>query len=345
MRIRLCYIGVPLPFTLCMGFCGGLPLSGVEQEEGTLSFVRRQIGKRAMSIEAKPFLKWAGGKGQLLSQLVAHLPEVVGKEPFTYIEPFVGGGAMLFYMLQHFCNIRKAVINDVNEDLILTFRTIRDDVEKLIKKLSLMENDYLAIVGQEKRSLMFYDIREQYNLHNGDGITRAAQLIFLNKTCFNGLYRVNRRGQFNVPFGKYANPTICNAKLLRADNQLLQSAEVEICQGDYAQTIQHIDGLTFVYLDPPYRPLDATSSFTAYAKGDFNDDDQRALAAFCHQLSDAGCYWMESNADCSAKNPEDTFFEELYMDYRIERVYASRFINANPEKRGKLTELLIQNYE
>ena len=115
--------------------------------------------------------------------------------------------------------------------------------------------------------------------------------------------------------------------------------------GDYAQTLEHIEGLTFVYLDPPYRPLDATSSFTAYAKGDFNDDDQRALASFCHLLSERGCLWMESNADCSAKNPEDTFFEDLYKEYRIERVYASRFINANPEKRGKLTELVIKNYE
>ena len=298
-----------------------------------------------MSIEAKPFLKWAGGKGQLLSQLSEHLPERISREPFTYIEPFVGGGAMLFYMLQHFGNIKKAVINDVNEDLILTYRTIKDDVEALISKLVKIEEDYLAIVEQDKRSQLFYVIREQYNKHDGNAIERVSQLIFLNKTCFNGLFRVNKRGQFNVPFGKYANPTICNAEVLRADSQLLQSAQVEICQGDYAQTLRHIDGLTFVYLDPPYRPLDATSSFTAYAKGDFNDDDQRALAAFCHQLSDAGCYWMESNADCSAKNPEDTFFEELYKDFRIERVYASRFINANPEKRGKLTELLIKNYE
>ena len=150
---------------------------------------------------------------------------------------------------------------------------------------------------------------------------------------------------FNVPFGKYANPTIFNAEVLRADSRLLQSAHVEICHGDYAQTLQYVEGLTFVYLDPPYRPLDATSSFTAYAKGDFNDDDQRALAGFCHQLSDAGCYWMESNADCSAKNPEDTFFENLYADCRVERVFASRFINANPSKRGKLTELIIKNYE
>lgn len=298
-----------------------------------------------MSIEAKPFLKWAGGKGQLLSQLSEHLPERISKEPFTYIEPFVGGGAMLFYMLQHFGNIKKAVINDVNEDLILTYRIIKDDVETLIANLDRLEKDYLSITDQNGRSQIFYDVRERYNQRIGDSVERASQLVFLNKTCFNGLYRVNRRGQFNVPFGKYANPTICNAKLLRADSQILQSAQVEICQGDYVQTMQHLDGLTFVYLDPPYRPLDATSSFTAYAKGDFNDDDQRALAGFCHQLNDAGCYWMESNADCSAKNPEDTFFEELYKDYRIERVYASRFINANPEKRGKLTELLIKNYE
>ena len=298
-----------------------------------------------MSIEAKPFLKWAGGKGQLLSQLSEHLPKRISKEPFTYIEPFVGGGAMLFYMLQHFGNIKKAVINDVNEDLILTYRTIKDDVEALIANLDRLEKYYLSITDQHGRSQIFYDVRERYNQRIGDSVERASQLVFLNKTCFNGLYRVNRRGRFNVPFGKYANPTICNAKLLRADSQILQSAQVEICQGDYVQTMQHLDGLTFVYLDPPYRPLDATSSFTAYAKGDFNDDDQRALAGFCHQLNDAGCYWMESNADCSAKNPEDTFFEELYKDYRIERVYASRFINANPEKRGKLTELLIKNYE
>ena len=298
-----------------------------------------------MSTEAKPFLKWAGGKGQLLNQLSEHLPKRISEEPFTYIEPFVGGGAMLFYMLQHFGNIRKAVINDVNEDLIFTYRIIKDDVEALIANLNRLEKKYLAITGQEGRSQIFYDVRERYNQHIGDSIERASQLIFLNKTCFNGLYRVNRKGQFNVPFGKYANPTICNAKQLRADSQLLQSAKVEICQGDYAKTIQHIDGLTFVYLDPPYRPLDATSSFTAYAKGDFNDDDQRALATFCHQLNDAGCYWMESNADCSAKNPEDTFFEDIYADFHIHRVYASRAINANPSKRGKLTELLIKNYE
>lgn len=298
-----------------------------------------------MSTEAKPFLKWAGGKSQLLGQLAAYLPHQINEKTFTYIEPFVGSGAMFFYMLQHFGNISKAVINDINEDLILTYRIVKNDVEALIMKLDRLEKDYLAITDPIGRSQIFYEVRERYNQHIGDGIERASQLIFLNKTCFNGLYRVNRRGQFNVPFGKYANPTICNAKLLRADSQLLQSAKIEICQGDYAQTMQHADGLSFVYLDPPYRPLDATSSFTAYAKKDFNDDDQRRLAAFCHELSGRDCLWMQSNADCSAKNPEDTFFEELYRDCHISRVFAARFINANPAKRGKLTELLIKNYE
>ena len=298
-----------------------------------------------MNTEAKPFLKWAGGKGQLLSQLSEHLPDRIHREPFTYIEPFVGGGAMLFYMLQRFDNIKNVIINDVNEDLILAYRTIKSDVEKLICKLGEMEKEYLDIADQDERSKLFYEIRERYNQRIGDSIERISQLLFLNKTCFNGLYRVNKKGLFNVPFGKYSNPTICNANVLRADSQLLQSAKVEIFHGDYTQILQYVDGLTFFYLDPPYRPLDATSSFTAYAKGDFNDDDQRTLADFCHQLADRGILWMESNADCSAKNPEDTFFEDLYRNYRIERVYASRSINANPSKRGKLTELLIKNYE
>ena len=165
-----------------------------------------------MSTEAKPFLKWAGGKGQLLGQLSKHLPKKISKEPFTYIEPFVGGGAMLFYMLQRFGNIKKAVINDVNEDLILTYRIIKDDVEALITNLDRLGKNYLSISDQDGRSQLFYEIRERYNQHLGDSIERATQLLFLNKTCFNGLYRVNKRGKFNVPFGKYANPTICNAE-------------------------------------------------------------------------------------------------------------------------------------
>ena len=161
-----------------------------------------------MNTEAKPFLKWAGGKGQLLSQLSEHLPDRIHREPFTYIEPFVGGGAMLFYMLQRFDNIKNVIINDVNEDLILAYRTIKSDVEKLICKLGEMEKEYLDIADPNERSKLFYEIRERYNQRIGDSIERISQLLFLNKTCFNGLYRVNKKGLFNVPFGKYSNPTI-----------------------------------------------------------------------------------------------------------------------------------------
>ena len=201
-----------------------------------------------MGTEAKPFLKWAGGKGQLLSQLSEHFPDRISREPFTYIEPFVGGGAMLFYMLQRFDNIKKVIINDVNEDLILSYRIIKKDVEALICKLAGMEKDYLNIADQDGRKNLFYEIRDRYNQHVGDSVERVSQLLFLNKTCFNGLYRVNKKGLFNVPFGKYSNPVVCNADVLKADSQRLQNANVEICQGDYAQTLPFVDGLTFFYL-------------------------------------------------------------------------------------------------
>ena len=302
-------------------------------------------------MDVKPFIKWVGGKSQLLTDINSGLPKNIDNIT-TYIEPFIGGGAVMFDIVPKMKNVEKVIINDLNSKLINVYRNIKDNHEQLITKLIELETEYLNYNKKGKEE-MFYLIREKFNEHKkiySDKdpvfyISNAVYFIFLNKTCFNGLFRVNKRGQFNVPFGKYANPTICNAKILRADSELLQSARVEIYQGDYNKTIDHIEGLTFVYLDPPYRPLDATSSFTSYAKGDFNDDDQRALAAFCQQLSDRGCLWMESNADCSAKNPEDTFFEDLYKNYRIERVYASRAINANPSKRGKLTELLIKNYE
>ncbi len=296
-----------------------------------------------MNTEAKPFLKWAGGKGQLLEQLASFLPALIHNEQFTYIEPFVGGGAMLFFMLRNYPNMRQVVINDVNEDLISTYRIIRDEVEPLIDVLAEMEKNYFALETEDGRREMFLAIRDQYNSEYCTSIMRSAYMLFLNRTCFNGLYRVNARGLFNVPFGKYKNPKICNADLLREDSRILNTVEVEICCGDYHQTERFIDGLTFFYLDPPYRPLSETSSFTAYAKGDFNDDNQRELANFCHLLSERSCLWMQSNADCSAKNPADTFFEELYHDFTIERVYASRYINANASKRGKLTELLIHN--
>ncbi len=172
--------------------------------------------------------------------------------------------------------------------------------------------------------------------------------MFLNRTCFNGLYRENAKGFFNVPFGRYANPTICNEEVIYADSELLNKFDVQVLNGDFKETAKHIDefGPNFFYFDPPYRPLSSTSSFNSYVKEAFNDDSQRDLANFCRQLCRNGnTKWMLSNSDCSAKNSEDTFFEEIYGGFAIQRVYASRMVNANASKRGKLTELLICNYE
>ena len=300
-----------------------------------------------MSTEAKPFLKWAGGKGQLLSQLEQHLPEDLKEQEFTYIEPFVGGGAMLFYMLQRFPNIKRAVINDINTYLITAYRVIKDSSNELIELLAELEKRYNALNGDEAKKEFFLAARSFFNENNLDDIDRTKYLIFLHRTCFNGLYRVNAKEKFNVPIGRYLHPTICNADVLMADSRLLNQVEVVILNGDYEQTMDYTgDGLNFFYFDPPYRPLDATSSFNSYAKEDFNDNEQIRLRNFCAVLNQQpNIKWMLSNSDCSARNPEDTFFENLYRDFNINRVQASRAINANPSKRGKLTELLIKNYE
>jgi len=295
--------------------------------------------------KAKPFVKWAGGKGQLLEQLDAKLPEEFSKrQNITYVEPFVGGGAMLFYMLQLYPNIQHAVINDVNPDLTTCYQTVRDTPEDLIASLQDIQGAYNTLATEDERRDFFLAVRDRYNEKNLDPIENSTKFIFLNRTCFNGLYRVNKKGLFNVPFGKYTNPQICDPATIRLDSELLQ--RVDILTGDFESTLDYIgDGYNFFYFDPPYRPLNATSSFNSYSKEDFNDDEQIRLRDFCKVLNGhLGINWMLSNADCSSKNPEDTFFEDIYADFYINRVYASRAINANPSKRGKLTELLICNY-
>ncbi|MBR6937567.1 MAG: DNA adenine methylase [Prevotella sp.] len=300
-----------------------------------------------MGTEAKPFLKWAGGKGQLLSQLEEHLPADLHKQAFTYIEPFVGGGAMLFYMLRKFPNITHAVINDINSHLVTAYRVIKEQPDELIRRLSGLEHEYFMLPDEEAKKEYFLNVRTIFNDSPLDDVDRTKYLIFLNRTCFNGLYRVNAKGKFNVPFGRYLHPTICNSETIKADSEVLNRSNVTILNGDFERTIDEMgDGLNFVYFDPPYRPLNATSSFNSYAKEDFNDDEQIRLRDFCVRINErTNVRWMLSNADCSAKNPEDTFFEDIYADFHIHRVYASRAINANPNKRGKLTELLIKNYE
>lgn len=300
-----------------------------------------------MSTEAKPFLKWAGGKGQLLLQLDEYLPNDLQGQAFTYIEPFVGGGAMLFHMLRKFPNIKHAVINDINPHLVTAYRVIKEQPDELIHRLSALEQDYFLQPVEEAKKEFFLNVRKVFNEATLDDVDRTKFLMFLNRTCFNGLYRVNTKGKFNVPFGRNLHPTICNADTIMADSEVLNRVDVTILNGDFERTIDEMgDGLNFFYFDPPYRPLNATSSFNSYAKEEFNDDEQIRLRNFCVRLNEhPNVRWMLSNSDCSAKNPEDTFFEDIYAEFHIHRVYASRAINANPSKRGKLTELLIKNYE
>ena len=297
--------------------------------------------------KAKPFIKWVGGKGQLLTQLEEALPRLLYEEEFTYMEPFVGGGAMLFFMLQKFPNIHKVIINDINGRLTNAYQMIKDDAEGLVDELRRLENEYRTLPNHEAEKDFYLAMRIRFNESELTNVEEAALLIFLNRTCFNGLYRENSKGEFNVPFGRYANPTICNEDLIYADSEVLNRFDVEILNGDYHQTADYIPayGLTFFYFDPPYRPLSATSSFNTYVKEEFNDDSQRALALFCRNLNlRPNVQWMLSNADCSSKNPADTFFEELYYGFEIQRVWACRSVNAVASKRGKLTELLISNF-
>lgn len=302
----------------------------------------------SITFKTKPFVKWAGGKSQLLPQLDEHLPQQIYNEEFAYLEPFVGGGAMLFYMLQKFSNIKYVAINDINANLTSLYSMIKSNVDELIIELRCIEHAYKALQNEDSRKELFLEIRSQFNELEQDDIKRAAMLLFLNRTCFNGLYRENSKGHFNVPFGRYANPTICNEELLKADSELLNQFDVAIITGDFKETKNQIrtDLLNFFYFDPPYRPLSSTSSFNTYVKESFNDDSQKELANFCRKISENdNVFWMLSNADCSAKNPDDLFFETIYNGFLINRVFASRAINSNPEKRGKLTELLICNYQ
>jgi len=294
--------------------------------------------------KAKPFIKWVGGKSQLIEQLDALLPADFYKwEDATYIEPFVGGGAMLFYMLQRYPNIQHAVINDVNLDLTTCYRTVRDTPEELIESLTDIQNAYNALHTEETRKTFFLSVRDRYNEKNLDSIENTTLFFFLNRTCFNGLYRVNKKGLFNVPFGRYTNPQIFDPITIRKDSEILQ--RVEILTGDFEDTFPYAKRNTLFYFDPPYRPLSDTSSFNDYTKEAFNDDAQIRLKKYCDLIHDSGFCFMLSNSDCKGKREDDNFFDVQYGAYQIERVWASRNINSNPSKRGKLTEILVHNYK
>ena len=292
---------------------------------------------------AKPFLKWAGGKSQLIHDIEKSLPYQITHNKFTYIEPFVGSGAVLFWMLNNFPEMEKAVINDINEDLINTYKIIASKPKELISILHIFQNEYHSLEHkQEEKMQYYYQKRELYNLRNTDKSTQAALFIFLNRTCFNGLYRVNKSNLFNVPMGSYKSPTICNEQNILAVSNALQ--KVEILTGDFEDTLNYTDKNSLFYFDPPYKPLSETSSFTSYSKYEFNDEEQIRLRDFCAHINLVGHSWILSNSDMKGKNVHDNFFDDIYADFAIHRVKAKRRINANPNKRGELNELLITNY-
>ena len=292
---------------------------------------------------AKPFLKWAGGKTQLIEEIKNNLPEIVFREPFTYIEPFVGSGAVLFWLLNHFPNMKKAVINDINKELIDTYDTIANSPQQLISVLEDLQNKYYILEDEEAKKNFYYEKRTLFNMKSEEKVMQSALFIFLNRTCFNGLYRVNRKNEFNVPIGSYKRPLICDKENILTVSRALQ--KVEILCGDFEQTINYTESNTLFYFDPPYKPLSETSSFNAYAKDNFDDKEQIRLRDFCNKLNDLNHYWILSNSDVRGKDKNNYFFDDLYANYEIKRVLAKRSINANPEKRGVLNELLITNYK
>jgi len=288
---------------------------------------------------AKPFLKWAGGKTQLISEIEKNLPNSTIS---TYVEPFVGSGAVLFWILGEFVQLEKAVVNDINEDLINTYRTIQSKPKELISILEILQNEYHSLENtDDKKKEYYYQKRELFNNRQQGQTEHSALFIFLNRTCFNGLYRVNRKNEFNVPIGSYKKPTICDTSNILSVSEALQ--KVELLCGDFEQTADYATSNTLFYFDPPYKPLSETSSFNSYAKDEFNDEEQIRLKNFCDRLDNLGHSWILSNSDVKGKNLEDNFFDDLYSDFTIKRVNAKRSINANPEKRGFLKELLIIN--
>ena len=292
---------------------------------------------------ARPFLKWAGRKGQLINTFDGMFPkELINGEIETYIEPFVGGGAVLFHILQNY-NIKKAYINDINKELINCYRCIKVNVENVIKQLEILEQEYF---DSDNRTEYYYQVRNRYNeikLNGHEDYEKCADFIFLNRTCFNGLYRVNKEGKFNVPHGKYKNPLICDKENLKLCSNLLQT--VEISFGSYEKVLDKADNKTFVYFDPPYRPLLEKNSFVSYDKNGFDDNDQKLLAKRYAELNDKNCLLMLSNSDPKNTNENDNFFDDLYKGFQIERVYAKRMINCQANKRGDITEIVVMNYK
>lgn len=291
-------------------------------------------------MNAKPFVKWVGGKTQLLPEIRQKYPQNITR----YCEPFVGGGAVLFDVLQTF-HPKEVLINDINPELINLYIQVKSNSLALVTILTELQNSYLNTPISERKDF-YLQKRELYNQfitlkQTENDLEKAALFIFLNKTCFNGLYRVNSKGLFNVPFNNAVSPTICDEENLKACSELLQNVDMHI--GDYSYCSTFIDKNTFVYLDPPYRPLTQSSSFTSYNENGFDDEKQKELGKFITEMALRGAKIVASNSDPKNTNTEDDFFDAIYSDFKIERIQASRMINSNAKKRGAISELLISN--
>lgn len=289
-------------------------------------------------LTVKPFIKWAGGKGQLLDIIREKYPESINK----YCEPFVGGGAVLLDVLANF-KPEEVLINDINQELINTYIHIRDNAEDIIDSLSDMQEKFWNMNSNQQKEY-FYIQRDKFNngiRNNTHDISMAVLFIFLNKTCFNGLYRVNKQGFYNVPIGSYKKPNICDPDNIRTISRLLKNVKIRC--GDYSKCSDFVDENTFVYIDPPYRPLNKTSSFTSYNENKFGDKQQIQLAQFLELLSKKGAKIIASNSDPKNIDEDDNFFDDIYKSFNINRVKAKRMINSKGSGRGNLNELIIFN--
>lgn len=297
----------------------------------------------------KPIIKWAGGKTQLLESLLEHLPTFIKEgKPYLLVEPFAGGAALTLHLMGSSIAPNSALVCDINSDLINLYQMAKQYTRALHLELNYLQDEFLEYTDNSDRANLYYATRRLFNAGVADeGVQRAAFFLFLNRTCFNGLYRLNARGEFNVPMGKYVNPTIWRKEVI--DDFAKVAKKITFADVEFDKTLELLESFpkdlpVFFYLDPPYRPLSDTASFTSYTKDRFNDDDQLKLKLFCDTLNEKGYSWLMSNSDSSQADYDDKFVDNLYKDYSIHRVTANRNINSVGLSRGKVPEVLIRNY-
>lgn len=291
----------------------------------------------------KPFIKWAGGKNSLLDEIQKRLPDFVHSQDFCLVEPFVGGGAVSLWALSELPHLKQLIINDCNADLINVYQAIKNNPDDLIEYIDNLQNHYDKLTDLESKKPYFYHKRDIFNQRTSNDIEQAGLFIFLNKSAFNGLYRVNKNNQFNVPIGSYKKPTFADKENILNISKKLQNTK--ILTGDFELVLNHLPNNfpCLFYLDPPYRPISDTASFTSYSDNGFDDDEQKRLANFCKKIDELGHYFLLSNSDPKNTNSSDEFFDELYQGFKIERVQANRTISANSNGRKKVNEIMVSN--